>query len=89
LLANQRTLSKLTMFLQRLEQLQAAKGDATNEIYIPMNRSDVAEYVGVSLAALSGAIRTLTKRGILQSRDRRHVKVVDRGAFDLLAGNVK
>jgi CRP-like cAMP-binding protein len=89
LLANKRTLSKLTMFLQMLEQLQAAKGDATSEIYIPMNRSDVAEYVGVSLAALSSAFRTLTERGILQSRDRRHVKVVGRGAFDMLAGHVK
>jgi CRP-like cAMP-binding protein len=89
LLANKRTLSKLAMFLKMLEQLQAAKGDTTNEIYVPMNRSDVAGYVGVSLAALSRAFRTLTTRGILESRDRRHVKVIDRGAFDMLAGNVK
>ena len=34
------------MFLQILEQLQTAKGDATNEIYIPMDRSDMAECVG-------------------------------------------
>jgi CRP-like cAMP-binding protein len=89
LLASKRTLSKLAMFLQVLEQLQSAKGDATSEIYIPINRSDVAEYVGVSLAALSRAFGTLTTRGILESRDRRHVKVIDRGAFDMLAGNVK
>jgi CRP-like cAMP-binding protein len=89
LLANKRTLPKLAMFLQMLEQLQAAKGEATSEIYIPMDRSDMAEYVGISLAALSRAFRTLTMRGILQSRDRRHVKVIDHGAFDVLAGNVK
>jgi CRP/FNR family transcriptional regulator, anaerobic regulatory protein len=88
LLANKRTLSKLAMFLQMLEQLQAAKGDATNEIYIPMDRSDLAKYVGTSLAALSRAFRTLTMRGILQSQDRRHVKVIDHGAFDVLAGSV-
>jgi DNA-binding transcriptional regulator YhcF (GntR family) len=54
-----------------------------------MDRSDMAEYVGISLAALSRAFRTLTTRGILQSRDRRHVKVIDHGAFDVLAGNIK
>jgi CRP-like cAMP-binding protein len=89
LLANKRTLPKLAMFLQTLEQLQADNGDATNEIYIPTNRSDMAEYVGVLLAALSRAFQTLTARGILESPDRRHVKVIDRGAFDMLASNVK
>jgi CRP-like cAMP-binding protein len=89
LLANDRTLSKLVLFLQMLEQLQAAKGEATDEIHLPMDRSDIAEYVGVSLAALSRAFRTLSTRCILQSRNRRHVKVIDRGAFDMLACNGK
>jgi CRP/FNR family transcriptional regulator len=88
LLAKKRTLSKLAMFLQMLEQLQAAKGEATSEIYIPMNRSDIARYIGISFAALSREFRTLTTRGILQSRDRHHVKVIDHGAFYMLAGNV-
>jgi CRP/FNR family transcriptional regulator len=88
LLANKRTLSKLAMFLQMIEQLQAARGEATNEIYLPMDRSDMAEYLGISLPALSRGFRTLTTRGMLQSRNRRHMKVIDRGAFDMLAGNV-
>jgi CRP/FNR family transcriptional regulator len=87
LVANKRTLSKLAMFLQMIEQLQAAKGEATNEIYLPMDRSDMAEYLGISLPALSRGFRALTTRGILQSRNRRHMKVIDRGAFDMLAGN--
>jgi CRP/FNR family transcriptional regulator len=87
LLATKRTLSKLTMFLQMLEQTQAARGESTAEIYLPMDRSDIAEYVGVSLAALSRAFRTLTDRGVLQSRDRRHVKIVNRAAFDDLANS--
>jgi hypothetical protein len=35
------------MFLQVLEQLQAAKGEETSEIHIPMDRSDIADYVGI------------------------------------------
>jgi CRP/FNR family transcriptional regulator len=88
LLASKRTLSKLAMFLQMLEQLQAARGETTNEIYLPMDRSDIAEYIGTSLAALSRAFRTLITRGVLQARDRRHVKVADRHGFDMLAGHV-
>jgi CRP/FNR family transcriptional regulator len=89
LLASRRTLAKLAMFLQMLEELQAARGETAGEIYLPMDRTDIAEYVGVSLAALSRAFRTLTTRGILQCRDRRHVKVADRDHFDMLAGKVK
>jgi CRP-like cAMP-binding protein len=88
LLASKRTLSKLALFLQMLEQLQAARGEVASEIYLPMDRTDIAEYVGVSLEAVSRAFRTLTTRGILRCRDRRHVKIADRDRFDMLAGNV-
>jgi CRP/FNR family transcriptional regulator len=89
LLASRRTVWKLTMFLQMLEQLQSANGGATNEIYVPMDRSDIAEYIGTTLAAVSRAFRMLTARGILQTRNRRHVKIIDRDAFEKLAGDMK
>jgi hypothetical protein len=38
---------------QMLEQLQAAKGEATNELSLPIDRSDRAEYLGVPLPAPS------------------------------------
>jgi CRP/FNR family transcriptional regulator len=88
LLASKRTLSKLAMFLQMLEELQAARDETVGEIYLPMDRTDIAEYIGVSLAALSRAFRTLTMRSILQCRDRRHVKIADRDRFEMLAGNL-
>jgi hypothetical protein len=47
-----------------------------------MDRSDISEYVGTSLSAISRAFRTLTARGILKVRNRRHVKVIDRSAFE-------
>jgi hypothetical protein len=46
------------MSLQMLEQVQAAKDETTNEIYLPMDRSDIADDVGASPAALSRAFRT-------------------------------
>jgi CRP-like cAMP-binding protein len=87
-LASKHTVSKLTLFLQMLEHLQAARDEPTNEIYLPMDRSDISEYVGTSLSAISRAFRTLTARGILKVRNRRHVKVIDRPAFEATTHDV-
>jgi CRP/FNR family transcriptional regulator len=81
-LAAKRTVAKLTLFLQMLAQIELAKGQPVNEIYLPMSRSDIAEYVGASLAAISRAFRTLTTQGVLQVHDRQHVKILDQRAFE-------
>jgi CRP/FNR family transcriptional regulator, anaerobic regulatory protein len=88
LLARRGALSKVAMFLQSLESLQAARGERTAEIYFPMKRSDVGQYLGMSLEAVSRAFRVLTTRGIIKSRDRRHLTIVDRSTFDEIAANV-
>jgi CRP-like cAMP-binding protein len=85
LLSQHRVLSKLAMFLQMLEQLQAARGEPSDEIYLPMGRSDIGEYSGMSLGAVSRGFHTLTARGVIASRDRRHVKIIDHSAFEKLA----
>jgi CRP-like cAMP-binding protein len=86
-LASKHTIAKLTLFLQMLEQLELAKGGSVNEIHLPMSRSDIAEYVSTSLAAISRAFRTLTTRGVLQVRDRQHVRIIDRRAFEKLTSD--
>jgi CRP-like cAMP-binding protein len=86
-LACKHMVAKLTLFLQMLEQLELAKGEPVNEIYIPMSRSDIADYVGASLPAISRAFRTLTTRGVLQVRNRQHVKIVDQRAFEKLTSD--
>jgi len=88
ILARRQALSKVAMFLQLLENLQAARGERTAEIYLPMNRSDIGEYLGMSLEAVSRAFRGLTTRGIIKSRDRRHLKIADRSTFDKIAADM-
>ena len=87
LLAQRRALSRVVMFLHLLENLQVARGERTAEIYLPMNRSDIGEYVGMSLEAVSRAFRGLTARGIIKSRDRQHLKITDRSTFDKIAAD--
>lgn len=88
LLARRGALSKVTMFLQLLENLQTARGERTAEIYLPMKRSDIGEYLGMSLEAVSRAFRVLTTRGIIKSWDRRHLKIADRSSFEKIVANI-
>lgn len=88
LLARKRALSKVAMFLQLLETLQVARGERTAEIYLPMKRSDIGEYLGMSPEAVSRAFRVLTTRGIINSRDRHHLRIADRSTFDKVAGDM-
>jgi CRP-like cAMP-binding protein len=84
LLGQRHAISKITTFLQMLEHLESSRGEATAEIYIPMNRSDIADYVGMSLPAVSRTFALLAKRGIIACRDRRRVKIADRPAFETI-----
>jgi CRP/FNR family transcriptional regulator len=83
LLAQRRATARLARFLQLQEYLQSAS--AASEIYLPMDRLDVADYVGMTLAAVSRGFRDLEARGAISHRDRRHVKIVDRKALEELA----
>jgi len=86
LLSEKRAVTKLAMFLQLIEQLQIARGQQIAEIHLPMDRSDIGEYIGTTLEAVSRAFRALTTRGVIKLRDREHVRIGDRDAFDKIAG---
>jgi CRP-like cAMP-binding protein len=87
LVAHRHAHSKIATFLQMLEQLQVARGGETSEIDIPMDRSDIAEYAGISLAAVSRSFATLASRGIIKIKDRHHLTIIDHGEFEkIVAG---
>ncbi len=84
LLAQRHASSRLAMFLQLQEHVQSPTMKPV-EIYLPMDRSDIADYVGMSLAAVSRGLRHLETQHIISYRDRRHVKIIDREALEKLA----
>jgi CRP-like cAMP-binding protein len=85
LLAQKRAVSKVAMLLDLHEHLQRANGLPASDVYLPMDRSAIAGYLGLSLPAVSRAFRTLTARKIISFRDRRHAQILDRKAFEHLA----
>ena len=84
-LAQRRAATRLAMFLELQEHLESASGEAVSEINLPMDRSSIAAYLGITLAALGRAFRTLVSKQVISCRDRHHVRIVDRGALNRLA----
>jgi CRP/FNR family transcriptional regulator len=75
---------RFAMFLTMLEQHPPCTPGSTI-IPVPMSRSDIAEYLGLSLEAVSRATRSLTREGIISFHDRHTVRIRNRPALDRLA----
>ena len=78
---------RFAMFLTMLLQHPPCTLRSTT-VPVPMSRSDIADYLGLSLEAVSRATRTLTRDGIIDFADRHTVRIRDRAALDRLAAAV-
>lgn len=76
-------LGRVTMFLRLLEQHSPPGQDS--RIEVPMSRLDAANYLGLSLEAVSRALSRLEHSGIIAFEGRRNVQVLDRTRFDKIA----
>src|SRR5208283_2009517 len=82
--AQRRAFAKIALFFQMLDNYQTAKREGTGEVYLPMRRSDIADYVGMSLEAVSRSCRALASQGVITFRDRRHVKIISRTQLEIV-----
>jgi CRP/FNR family transcriptional regulator, anaerobic regulatory protein len=78
---------RVAMFLSMLER-RAGDTRSTSTVSVPMSRSDVASYLGLSLEAVSRATAALARRHTISFVDRHTVRIVDRGRFDKLVADV-
>jgi CRP-like cAMP-binding protein len=85
LLSRRHAVGRLGLFLQMLENYQTARSEGAEEIYLPMSRSDIGNYIGISLEAVSRSFRALSSRGVIAFRNRRHVKIIDRAGLNDIA----
>jgi len=82
LLSKHRAIAKVGLFVQFLETLEATQREFTEEIYLPMTRSDIGAYLGMSPEAVSRSFRELASRGAIALRNRRHLKIIDRALLE-------
>jgi CRP-like cAMP-binding protein len=73
---------RLTMFIRQLERSSGAQARASRDIEMPMSRSDIASYLGLSLESVSRASRVLERRGIVCFPSRHVVRILNQAQFD-------
>jgi CRP-like cAMP-binding protein len=76
---------RVAMLLHMLERNTPRRG---GDVVIPMTRSDMADYLGLSLEAVVRASRRLERQGIVDFIDRHHARIRDRQQFEALVAAV-
>jgi CRP-like cAMP-binding protein len=77
---------KLAMFLDAWERGQRERGYDTEMIYLPMSRSDIAAYVGLTVEAVSRTFTAFAVHGLVSFRAKRQVRLIDRAGLHALIG---
>jgi len=75
---------RLAMLLRLLQKQSLPRG-RSRDIAVPMSRSDIASYLGLSLEAVSRASRRLELQGMVEFVGRHQVRILDRQRFETLA----
>jgi CRP/FNR family transcriptional regulator len=78
---------RFAMFLHMIRRRHPGRF-AKSVIPLPMSRSDIAAYLGLSLEAVSRATGSLVKDGLLAFDGRHSVRVLDEARLDRLAADV-
>ena len=78
---------KVATLFNMLER-QAGDAGVTDTVAVPMTRSDIADFLGLSPEAVSRATRELTRRRLVAIPDRHTVRILDRTRFDLLVAKI-
>ena len=73
---------RVVMFLRQVERDSGAPSCRFCEIELPMSRSDIASYLGLSLEAVSRACRTLESLGIVSFPNRHLARIMDPVRFE-------
>jgi CRP-like cAMP-binding protein len=85
ILTRRRATTRLALFLEMLEtQQEATHGASMDEVYLPMSRIDIGDYLGISPEAVSRSLRELVSLGAITLRDHRHLKISDRTQLALV-----
>jgi CRP/FNR family transcriptional regulator len=74
---------RLAMLLRLLQQQSQPRGH--RDVPIPMTRSDIANYLGMSLEAVVRASRRLERQGIVAFANRHQARIIDSQRFEALA----
>ena len=80
--------ARIGYFLKMMIIQQAVREGCTPEIYLPMARTDIATYIGISPEAVSRALRELAMMGAIAFFDRHHAVITNSVVLDQVAAEL-
>ncbi|MBS7538993.1 Crp/Fnr family transcriptional regulator [Ancylobacter lacus] len=77
---------KLARFLLGLSDRAVENGQPATPLALPMTRTDIADYLGLTIETVSRSFSALKTRGLIQLADAHRVEICDRPGLTALAG---
>jgi CRP/FNR family transcriptional regulator len=87
ILTKNRAEERVAAFLLSLSRRYRARRLSATRIRLPMSRTDMANYLGLTLETMSRVFARLARQGVLDC-ERRELEIVDENALRLLAGEM-
>ncbi len=79
---------RLVSFLILLSQGQVRRGQTADPVVLPMTRSDIADYLGLTIETVSRTFSALKKKGLIELQDTTHIYLVDRERLEEMASGL-
>jgi CRP/FNR family transcriptional regulator len=85
LLGRKSASEKVATFLLALAARQADDRSACDEVVLPMTRTDIADYLGLTIETVSRALRRLKCEGVIALLSTSRVEILDAGRLEEIA----
>lgn len=77
---------KLASFLLVLATRSERRGDKSNIVHLLMNRTDIADYLGLTIETVSRSFTKLRMQGLIQLKDANTVEILARSSLAAVGG---
>jgi len=85
LLGRKTARERVASFLLMQEERRAPCGDGTGRAHLPMTRTDIADYLGLTIETVSRTLSQLKRDQIIQALSLGEIRFVDRDRLEALA----
>lgn len=85
LLGRRTAVERLACFLLLLSHRAVERGQPASPVHLPMNRSDIADYLGLTIETVSRSFTRLVREGAIRLVDPHRVEVVRRDTLGVMS----
>ena len=85
LLGRKSAVERIASFLLRLSEAAEAQGQDPGELSLPMSRTDIADYLGLSIETACRVLSQLSRNGVIETRGRSCIRLHDPDQLRALA----